>query len=105
MAKNITDQVGRNQVGWDALQHKDGWWVGDANGVICYTDPMLARAALTIAWQRDGGRALNYRIKPFTHAEVDTGEFTPKYSGFEALARYEAYDRSMTDADAITGGA
>ena len=79
-----------DRIGWDAIRHKDGWWVGTQRGVTCYGDHDLARAALTIIWQREGGRQLNYRIKPFTGANVANGEHTPKLSAVDALNRYEA---------------
>jgi len=83
-----------NRVGWECLRHKDGWLVGTSEGVTCYGDHMLARAALTIAWQRDGGRALNFRIVTFTAEDlVRTGEYTPKHSAVHALYRYEGKAR------------
>lgn len=75
-------------VGWAAIQHKDGWWVGTPDGVTCYADRDLARAALTIIWQRDGGGELNYRIAMFTGANVRNGEHIPKLSAVDALQRY-----------------
>lgn len=87
---SMQDMVAANRIGWDAIQHKDGWWVGTENGVTCYADHDLARAALTIIWQREGGRKLSYHIKPFTGANVANGEHTPKLSAVEALNRYEA---------------
>lgn len=84
--------VQKNRVGWECLKHKDGWLVGTSEGVTCYGDHMLARAALTIAWQRDGGRQLNYRIVTLTEADLDrydAGEYAPKYAGVHALYRYE----------------
>lgn len=85
----LKDVVGINKIGWEAIQHKDGWWVGNDKGVICYNDHELARVALTILWQRDGGGTLTYEIKVFTGANQDAGEHTPKFSAEEALARYE----------------
>jgi len=82
--------VSCDRIGWDAIQHKDGWWVGTDKGVTCYEDHELARVALTIIWQREGGRQLNYRIKTFTGANVQNGEHTPKLSAVDALKRYEA---------------
>ena len=82
--------VSCDRIGWDAIQHKDGWWVGTEKGVTCYADHDLARAALTIIWQREGGRQLNYRIKPFTGANVAAGEHTPPKSAVDALRDYEA---------------
>ncbi len=86
-------QVSHNKIGWDAIKHKDGWWVGTDKGVTCYNDHELARAALTIIWQREGGRQLNYRIMKFTGADINTGEYTPKKSAVQALQDYEAQDR------------
>lgn len=81
--------VSRDIIGMDAIQHKDGWWVGDGYGVTCYADHDLARAALTIIWQREGGRQLNYRIKPFTGANRLAGEHTPPKTAVEAIRDYE----------------
>ena len=86
---NPENLVGCNIVGWEAIQHKDGWWVGSCNGVTCYANHDLARAALTIIWQREGGRAVNYRIKTFTGADVCAGEHTPPKSAVEAMQDYE----------------
>lgn len=85
----IKPKVEYNRIGWDAIQHLDGWWVGTENGVPCYEDHMIARAALTILWQMDGGRKLNYRIKKFTGADTITGKQTTKYTAKEAIERYE----------------
>lgn len=82
--------VSCDRIGWYAIQHKDGWWVGTEKGVTCYADRDLARAALTIIWQREGGRQLNYRIKLFTGANVAAGEHTPPKSAMDALRDYEA---------------
>ena len=89
MTSDIASQVGVNQIGWDAIQHKDGWWVGTSKGVTCYKNHDLARYALTTIWQREGGRRLNYRIKTFTGAEVDAGEHTPVKSASQAMADYD----------------
>jgi hypothetical protein len=89
-SRSLKRVVSCDRIGWDAIQHKDGWWVGTEKGVTCYGDHELARAALTIIWQREGGRQLNYRIKPFTGANVANGEHTPKLSAVDALKRYEA---------------
>jgi hypothetical protein len=86
---NLKDLVAVNRVGWEAIQHKDGWWVGTDKGVTCYRDRMLASAALTIYWQRDGGKQLNFRIKTFTGADCKTGEYTPVKSAAQALQDYE----------------
>jgi len=87
---SVQRMVSCDRIGWDAIQHKDGWWVGTEKGVTCYGDHELARVALTIIWQREGGRQLNYRIKPFTGANVANGEHTPKLSAVDALKSYEA---------------
>lgn len=84
----LTALVKYNQIGWEAIQHKDGWWVGNDKGVPCYGDHTIARAALTIVWQREGGHQLNYRICKFTGANVINGEHTPKFSADKALTRY-----------------
>lgn len=88
--QQLQELVQVNRVGWECLRHKDGWLVGTSEGVTCYGDHMLARAALTIAWQRDGGRALNYRIVTLTEADLtDVGEYRPKYSAVHAIYTYE----------------
>jgi hypothetical protein len=86
-------------IGWYAIFHKDGWWVGTENGVTCYGDRDLARAALTIIWQREGGRKLNYRIQKYTGANRMAGEHTPKKSSAEALRDYEAKARNAKLSD------
>jgi len=85
----VSDKVAKNVLGWFAIRHKEGWWVGNEDGVTCYAERELAQYALTIIWQRDGGRQLNYRIHRFTGADHITGETTPKYSAEEAMTRYE----------------
>ena len=89
--------VSCDRIGWDAIQHKDGWWVGTPKGVTCYADHDLARAALTNIWQREGGRQLNYRIKPFTGANKAAGEHTPPKSAVDALRDYEAKAANAKD--------
>jgi hypothetical protein len=91
--KQINTAKEFNKIGWHALQHKDGWWVGTDEGVVCYEDHEMARIALTILWQRDGGQALNYIIKVFTGADTKAGEHTPKFTAEEAIKRYEPRKR------------
>lgn len=90
-AEDLAKLVGINVVGWDALQHiKDGTWLGNDKGVLCYGDHDLARMALTIVWQREGSaRQPAYKIAKFTGAPVKGETFTPKLSAEEALNRYE----------------
>lgn len=88
----IQQLVGCDRIGWYAIQHKDGWWVGTDKGVTCYGDHQLAQIALTIIWQREGGQQLNYRIKTFTGANVKNGEHAPKWSAVDAIKRYEVKD-------------
>lgn len=78
------------RVGWWALQHRDGWWVGTDRGVNCYNTHEFARVALTILWQREGGGAINYRVKRFTGANIVAGDFTPKKTAEQAIKDYEA---------------
>ena len=91
------EYVKPNVPGWWAIQHKDGWWVGTAEGVTCYGIHDLARAALTIIWQREGGHRLDYRIKNYDETgTVNAGEHTPPKSAAEAMAAYETknpYDK------------
>lgn len=81
-----------NRVGWEAIRHVDGWWLGTEKGVTCYGDHELARVALTLAWQRDGGKKLNFRIAEYTQVadkNVDP-DYTPVYSAEDALKNYES---------------
>ena len=87
MSEKMTELVDHNKLGWLALQHKDGWWVGSEKGVTCFKTRVIAQAALTIACEREGAR--HYKIRTFTGAPIRNGEHTPKYSGAEALAKIE----------------
>lgn len=78
-----------NHKGWWAVRHRDGWWVGTEQGVPCYEERLWAQYALTIIWQRDGGKGVNFRVALFTGANVVTGEYTPIKSAEQALADYE----------------
>jgi hypothetical protein len=44
--------------------------VGTSEGANTYDDIYFARVALTILWQRDGGKAINYKIERFTSANI-----------------------------------
>ena len=87
----LLEGVGYNQIGWFALRHRKGWWLGNDKGVICYRDKDIASAALTIAWQREGGHRLDYRIEVFPAfiKLKDTGTHTPPKSAEQALRDYE----------------
>jgi hypothetical protein len=88
--EEVVSQVASNRVGWLALRHREGWWVGTEGGTTCYKDRQIARAALTILWQRDDGRRIpQFRIETFTGAEVNIGDWTPKKSAEQALSDYE----------------
>lgn len=76
-------------IGWWGIRHKDGWWVGTSEGANTYDDIYLARVALTILWQRDVGKALNYKIERFTGANIIAGDFTPQKSAEDAIQDYE----------------
>jgi len=89
MKPKLSELIKPNRIGWEAIRHKDGWWIGTDNGVTCYGDHDLACAALTIVWQREGGGRLDYRIQTFTGADHKTGEHTPKLSAVEALKIYD----------------
>lgn len=89
MKKDIQKLVGVNRPGWYCLRHKDGWFIGTKKGVTCYATMELAQAALTIAWQRDGGGALHYRITGYQPAQILAGEHTPLKSAAQALRDYE----------------
>ncbi|MEN6635518.1 MAG: hypothetical protein ABFC56_06695 [Clostridiaceae bacterium] len=94
--QDIKDMIAINRVGWEAIRHKDGWWVGTEEGVTCYGDHELARMALTIVWQRDGGKELNFSIQPYTEVtnkKLDT-DYSPQYSAEEALKNYEKTGRT-----------
>jgi hypothetical protein len=88
--KDLAALVGVNQIGWSAIRHKDGWWVGTEKGVTCYNDRMLARMALTLIWQRDGGEELNFSIEKYTKVANKNvaPDFTPNFSAEEALNGY-----------------
>ncbi len=88
---NIQDQVKPNRIGWFALRHKDGWWVGTSTGVTCYETEELARAANTIATEREGRRV--FKIETFTGANVKNGEHTPKFSAEQAIKNIEERSR------------
>jgi len=77
-----------NHPGWWAVRHKDGWWPGDENGVPCWEDKEIARLAMTMCWQRDGGGKLNWVVDQFTEVTHKTGEYEPKYTFDEAMKRY-----------------
>lgn len=87
--QSLNNLVGINRIGWFAIRHRDGWWIGNDEGVICYRDRDIAATAMTIAWQRDGGRELKYKIEVFKGQHKKVGEHTPKYSAEEAIKRYE----------------
>ena len=89
LPKEINTAKEFNKIGWYALKHKDGWWVGTDEGVLCYEDRYMARIAMTIVWQRDGGGTLEYEIQVFTGADKKAGEHTPTFTAEEALKRYE----------------
>ena len=46
-------------------------------------------AALTLVWQREGGKELDYRIRQYTGDTVPAGEHTPVKSAERALKDYE----------------
>ena len=58
-----TEPIGHNRPGWFGIKHKDGWFVGDKQGALCFESHRLAQIALTIIWQRDGGQRLNFYIE------------------------------------------
>lgn len=89
--ENLENSVAVNRVGWEAIQHVDGWWVGTDKGVTCYAAHELARVALTLIWQRDGGKKLNFRIAEYTQAANKNvaPDYTPRYSAEDALKNYE----------------
>lgn len=83
-------QTAIDKAGWWAIKHNDGWWAGTADGVICYEDYEMARVALTMRWQMDGGGKLLYRIKQFPGVDTVAGEaHVPKKSAEQALTDYE----------------
>lgn len=81
---DLKELVGKNQIGWWAIQHTEGWWIGDESGVTCYKDTQLARADLTIAIEREGGERV-FELARFTGANATIGEHTPKKSYEEAM--------------------
>ena len=95
MKKNKPElpKVAVNKPGWWAIRHIDGWWVGNNEGVLCYEEEEVGRAALTILWQRDGGGRPPYKLKRFTEANKITGKHTPEKSAVQALKDYERRSR------------
>lgn len=89
--KDIKDtEIGFNKAGWYCLRHKDGWYVGHAEGILCYKDHGFARVALTILWQRDGGGAVCYKIETYQGEPlVEAGEHSFKLSAVAAIRNYE----------------
>lgn len=81
---------GHSVVGDWALQHKGGWWAGSDDGATTYPDYYHAQVALTILWQRDGGRALHFAIERFTGANIMTGDFTLTKGAAEAIDDFES---------------
>jgi hypothetical protein len=89
MMHSIKKLVKINKIGWFAIQHsKEGWWIGTPKGVTCYKDHDLARVALTMIWQMDGGKELMYSVKPFTGASRRITDHICEIDGAEAMARY-----------------
>jgi hypothetical protein len=90
--KDLEEKVAVNRVGWEAIKHNDGWWVGTEKGVTCYADHDLARVALTLVWQRDGGKKLNFRIEKYEQvADKNVApDYTPIFSAEAALQNYES---------------
>ncbi len=88
--KKAVSLIETNRIGWLAIMHHDGWWVGTDKGVTCYADEQLAKAALTIIWQRDGGQRLKFRIRKFTGATVRTGEYATVKSATQAMKDYKS---------------
>lgn len=87
---NAADEIGFNRDGWFCLRHRDGWLVGTEQGVTCYRQEYLAKAALTFACEREKGRRM-YRIVVFNRTKdlVNTGEHTPMLSASEAWKSIE----------------
>ena len=82
-----------NKIGWPAIWHRDGWWFGTKDGVICYATRELAAAALTIIWQATGGRGgkrFEFRVQSFTGADRIAGDFIFDKDPAQALREYEA---------------
>ena len=91
LTHELADKVKINRPGWYALRHKDGWWVGGEAGVTCYASRALAAYALTIAWRRDGGKQLNFKVDKYLElAKVPAGTYTPGIGAEDALKAYEA---------------
>ena len=91
LKKDLAAKIKINRPGWYALRHKDGWWVGGAAGVTCYRTRPIAAYALTLAWQRDGGKQLNFKVDRYPgDANVDAGTYTPALSAVDAIQKYES---------------
>lgn len=83
-------QTAIDQPGWWAIRHNEGWWVGTEQGVLCYEDFEMARIALTIRWQMDGGGPLHYRIRKFPGPTVAGDEIKSTKTAEQAIIDYES---------------
>lgn len=86
---NVADGVRLNVRGWWAVREVNGAWIGTDEGVTCYRDRDLARVALTILWQRDGGGPLKLEVAAFTGADLKVGRHRPAKDAVTALRDYE----------------
>jgi hypothetical protein len=90
---DLQAQILPNRIGWYAIKHRDGWFIGTASGVTCYATEELARAANTIAnervWDQGSGYPYPFRIQVFTEACHPNGEHTPKRSASAAVRNIE----------------
>lgn len=82
--------VEHNHVGWWAIKHSDGSWMGGDKGVLCYEQQELARAAMTLLWKAQGSGKLNYEVVPYTGgATHKKGEVVTADEFMSALEEYE----------------
>jgi len=88
--ETLNTNIEPGRIGWWGIRHHGGWWVGSDKGANTYEDRYFARIAMTLLWQREGGRVCHYAVERFTGANIIAGEFTPKKSAEQAITDYEA---------------
>jgi hypothetical protein len=94
---NPEDEVGINKEGWYCLRHAEGWFMGNEKGVACYRQHWLAKAALTLAIEREAGKMV-WSIEIFHAGKLrPRGEHTPPLSATEAWKNLEPKTKTRKD--------
>ncbi len=76
--------------GWWAIRHRDGWWLGTEEGVLCYEDYDFARVAMTLRWQMDHSQQpFGYSIKKWPGPTVAGREIENRKTALQAIIDYE----------------